>query len=50
VGSALLTFGTDRCDAHQCYAWVNSSMAGYPAFRKAGFEDVGMLEVDVTDD
>ncbi|KAJ7865820.1 hypothetical protein B0H13DRAFT_1898381 [Mycena leptocephala] len=36
VGSALLKFGTDI-------------MAWYPAFRKAGFEDIGRLEVDVDD-
>ncbi|KAJ7814363.1 hypothetical protein B0H13DRAFT_1924891 [Mycena leptocephala] len=28
---------------------VHSSMAGYPAFRKVGFEDIGRLEVDLDD-
>jgi ribosomal protein S18 acetylase RimI-like enzyme len=49
VGSALLKFGTDRCDAHQCYTWVHSSMARYPAFRKSGFREIGRLEVDLND-
>ncbi|KAJ7705696.1 hypothetical protein B0H14DRAFT_2415907, partial [Mycena olivaceomarginata] len=49
VGTGLLEFGTDICDEHQCYAWVHSSMAGCPVLPKAGFEDLGMLEVDVDD-
>ncbi|KAF8202752.1 acyl-CoA N-acyltransferase [Mycena galopus ATCC 62051] len=47
VGSALLKFGTDMCDEHQCYAWVYASMAGYPLFYKAGFREIGRLEVNL---
>ncbi|KAJ7086269.1 hypothetical protein C8R44DRAFT_536051, partial [Mycena epipterygia] len=50
VGSALLKFGTDRCNAHQCYVWVHSSMTGpYPAFRKAGLKEIGRLDVNLDD-
>ncbi|KAJ7844200.1 acyl-CoA N-acyltransferase [Mycena leptocephala] len=49
VGSALLKFGTDMCDEHQCYAWVHASMAGYPVFYKAGFREIGRLEVNLDD-
>ncbi|KAJ7920960.1 hypothetical protein B0H13DRAFT_1504518, partial [Mycena leptocephala] len=50
VGTGLLKFETDICDEHQCYAWVHSSVVGYPVFRKAGFEDIGRLvEVDLDD-
>ncbi|KAJ6506797.1 acyl-CoA N-acyltransferase, partial [Mycena sanguinolenta] len=49
VGSALLKYGTDMCDEHQCYAWVHSSMAGYVAFKKAGFKEIGRLEVNLDD-
>ncbi|KAJ6461327.1 hypothetical protein C8R45DRAFT_531867 [Mycena sanguinolenta] len=47
VGKALLKFGTDMCDEHQCYAWVHSSMAGYPVFLKAGFKEIGKLELNL---
>ncbi|KAJ7878431.1 hypothetical protein B0H13DRAFT_1722326 [Mycena leptocephala] len=49
VGSALLKFGTDMCDEHQCYAWVHASVAGYPVFYKAGFREIGRLEVNLDD-
>ncbi|KAK7028649.1 acetyltransferase [Favolaschia claudopus] len=49
VGKALLKFGTDMCDEHQCSAWVHSSMAGYPVFQKAGFKEIGRLEVNLDD-
>ncbi|KAJ7256172.1 hypothetical protein B0H12DRAFT_518422 [Mycena haematopus] len=49
VGKALLKFGTDMCDEHQCYAWVHSSMAGYPVFVKAGFKEIGKLEANLDD-
>ncbi|KAJ7321119.1 acyl-CoA N-acyltransferase [Mycena albidolilacea] len=49
IGSALLKFGTDLCDEHQCYAWVHASMAGYPVFRKAGFKEIGKLELNLDD-
>jgi hypothetical protein len=35
------------CDAHQCCACDHSSMAGYPAFRSAGFIEIGRLEVNL---
>ncbi|KAJ6583422.1 hypothetical protein DFH09DRAFT_911503 [Mycena vulgaris] len=45
VGLALLKFRTDMCDAH----WLHSCVAGYPVFRKARFEEIGRLEVNLDD-
>ncbi|KAF9117628.1 hypothetical protein BGW39_001998 [Mortierella sp. 14UC] len=49
IGSALLKWGTDLADADQVYSWVSSSMGGWPAYAKAGFVEVGRLELNLDD-
>ncbi|KAJ7076018.1 hypothetical protein B0H15DRAFT_865156 [Mycena belliarum] len=49
VGKALLRYGQDMCDEHQCFAWVHGSMAGAPVFLKAGFKEIGKLELNLDD-
>jgi len=47
VGSALLKWGTDEADKAGVFAWVHSSEMGSNAYRKAGFEVIGTLDIDL---
>lgn len=47
VGKALLKHGTDRADSQGVFCWVHASEAGTTTFRKAGFEDDEVLEIDL---
>ncbi|KAF9909586.1 hypothetical protein BX616_011126 [Lobosporangium transversale] len=49
IGSALLKWGTDKADEEGVSCWVSSSMSGWPAFAKAGFVEVGRLELNLDD-
>lgn len=47
VGTALMRWGTDRCDEENVFCWVSSSMGGWGAFEKRGFREVGRLDLDL---
>ncbi len=47
MGSAFIKWGTDKADEDDVRCWVHASEAGWPAFKKAGFEVVGTLELDL---
>lgn len=47
LGQALLRWGTEQTDKEGVFAWAHSSEAGFGAFRKAGFVEVGQLTVDL---
>ncbi|KAI1317113.1 hypothetical protein EDD11_009000 [Mortierella claussenii] len=49
IGSALMKWGTDKADQEGVYSWVSSSMDGTPAYEKAGFREVGKLELKLDD-
>ncbi|KAF9303666.1 hypothetical protein BGZ74_003292 [Mortierella antarctica] len=49
IGSALMKRGTDRADEDGVFCWVSSSMSGWPAYAKAGFVEVGRLELKLDD-
>ena len=49
AGLALLKWGTDICDKMGLFAWVHSSEGGYAAYKKAGFEEIGKLDVNLDD-
>jgi GNAT superfamily N-acetyltransferase len=49
VGQALMRWGTDQADQDQVYCWVSSSMGGWRAYAKAGFVEVGRLELCLDD-
>ncbi|TFK50450.1 acyl-CoA N-acyltransferase [Heliocybe sulcata] len=45
IGSALIGWGTSKADQDGVFCWVHASEAGRRAFKKAGFEEQGMLTV-----
>lgn len=49
IGSRLISFGTAIADAEGIYVWVSSNDKGYRAFQKAGFREVGRLELCLDD-
>ncbi|KAF9106042.1 hypothetical protein BGX27_009341 [Mortierella sp. AM989] len=49
IGSALMKWGTDKADQEVVFCWVSSSMEGTPAYEKAGFVEVGKLELKLDD-
>ncbi|KAF9173743.1 hypothetical protein BGX21_010228 [Mortierella sp. AD011] len=49
VGSALLKWGTDKADQDGVFCWVSSSMGAWPTYAKAGFVEVGRLELTLDD-
>ncbi|KAG0295347.1 hypothetical protein BGZ98_001428 [Dissophora globulifera] len=49
VGSALMKWGTDKADEEGVYTWVSSSMDGHQAYAKAGYIEVGRLELRLDD-
>ncbi|OAQ22137.1 acyl-CoA N-acyltransferase [Linnemannia elongata AG-77] len=49
VGSALMKWVTDIVDEDQVYCWVSSSMGAMQAYAKAGFVEVGRLELKLDD-
>ncbi|GJJ72860.1 hypothetical protein EMPS_05218 [Entomortierella parvispora] len=49
VGSALMKWVTDHADQDQVYSWVSSSMGAKGAYAKAGYVEVGRLELRLDD-
>ncbi|CZR57133.1 uncharacterized protein PAC_07022 [Phialocephala subalpina] len=49
IGSRLISFGTSIADKEGVYSWVSSSDKGYRAFEKAGYREVGRLQLDLDD-
>ena len=49
VGSALMKWATDLADQDQVYSWVSSSMGALGAYAKAGYVEVGRLELRLDD-
>lgn len=47
VGSALLRWGTEFADEKRLFIWVHSSEGGLALYLKAGFQQIGSLEVDL---
>ena len=47
VGSALLKWGTSKADEDGVFCWVHASEAGQNAFEKAGFKEIGKLQVNL---
>ncbi|KAL1911457.1 AP-1 adaptor complex mu subunit Apm1 [Sporothrix stenoceras] len=47
VGSALIEWGTDLCDAHGVFAWVHSSEPAWKMYAKCGFEVIRSLDVNL---
>ncbi|OAA73621.1 Acyl-CoA N-acyltransferase [Cordyceps fumosorosea ARSEF 2679] len=47
VGGALLRWGTRVCDEAGVFAWVHASDPSWGAYRKAGFEVVRSLDLDL---
>ena len=49
IGSSLIAYGTSVADERGVFTWVSSSDAGYKAFEKQGFKEIGRLELDLDD-
>ncbi|KAG0346233.1 hypothetical protein BG004_002132 [Podila humilis] len=49
IGSALIKWGTDKADEEGVFCWVSSSMGAVPAYAKAGFKEVGKLQLTLDD-
>jgi GNAT superfamily N-acetyltransferase len=47
VGTPLVQWAASKADNAGTYIWVHSSEAGWRAFQKGGFEEVGRLDVDL---
>jgi GNAT superfamily N-acetyltransferase len=47
VGTALVKWAASKADEAETYIWVHSSEAGWRAFQKGGFKEVGRLKVDL---
>ena len=47
TGTALVRWITDKADEHGIYCWLQSSQAAHGIYLKAGFKDVGKLEIDL---
>ncbi|KAF9410034.1 hypothetical protein BGZ94_001781 [Podila epigama] len=47
IGSALMKWGTDLADKDNVFCWVSSSMSGWTAYAKAGFIEIGRLDLEL---
>ena len=47
AGTALVKWGTDLADRQRLQCYLEASPIGYPLFRKADFEDVAEMEIDL---
>ena len=47
TGTALVRWITDKADEDGIYCWLQSSQAAHGIYLKAGFKDVGKLEIDL---
>jgi GNAT superfamily N-acetyltransferase len=47
LSGAMLKWATDHADNHGVHMWVHSSEMGWLAYAKAGFEVVGILDIDM---
>ena len=47
VGTALVSWVTDKADENKMYCWLQPSQAAHSIYLKAGFRDVGSFEVDL---
>ena len=47
TGTALVRWITDKADEEGIYCWLQSSQAAHGIYLKAGFKDVGKLEIDL---
>lgn len=47
AGSALLGWGTDLADREGLDCWLTSTPVGYGVYRRAGFGDVDVLDLDL---
>ncbi len=48
VGTALVHWATTRADGDGIPCWVQSSPVAHPLYYRAGFRDVGRLEIDLS--
>lgn len=49
AGTALLRWGTDKADREGKVAYLEASPAGYPLYRRLGFEDMHVQDLCVTE-
>lgn len=47
AGSALLRWGVDKADREGKVAFLEASPAGYPLYRRFGWADVGVQDLDL---
>lgn len=47
IGSMMLQWAGKKADEDKVKIWVHSSEAGWPVFKKNGFEEVERLTVDL---
>ena len=47
AGTQLVKWGTDIADKQHLQCYLEASPAGYPLFRKANFEEVTEMEIDL---
>jgi len=47
VGKALIRWGTSQADRDEVFCWVHASEAGYPVFKKEGYEVDKELPIDL---
>ena len=47
AGTQLVKWGTDLADKQRLQCYLEASPAGYPLFRKADFEEVTEMEIDL---
>ena len=49
IGSALLTYGLETLGANKRTIWLVTQMRGRELYRKFGFEDVDVLDIDLSE-
>jgi predicted N-acetyltransferase YhbS len=49
LGSQLVKYGLEKADRDEVMVYLSGSPMGVPVYRKLGFEEVGRLELDLSD-
>jgi predicted N-acetyltransferase YhbS len=49
LGSQLVKYGLEKADGDEVMVYLSGSPMGVPVYRKLGFEEVGRLELDLSD-
>lgn len=48
AGTQLVTWGAEIADQYGLPCYLEASADGYPLYKKIGFEDVDLLDLDLT--